>query len=106
MLIKQVFNFLQFLLLITSSLLSSFEKASTPGQTQTGLVYSTALTKCDSDIFKLNQVLSSKTIRPRSPCDARCIEHAFRTWSVICPDAPRSQFSEGARPHLCMDKWN
>ena len=53
-----------------------------------------------------HQVLSSKTVRPRAPCGARCIGHAVSTWSAICSEAPHSQFGEGARPHLCMDEWN
>ena len=51
-------------------------------------------------------VSSSKTIRPRAPCGACCIRHAVRTWSAVCSEAPHSQFGEGARPHLCIDKWN
>ena len=51
-------------------------------------------------------VSSSKTIRPCAPCGARCIGCAVSTWSAVCSEAPHSQFSEGARPHLCMDKWN
>ena len=27
-------------------------------------------------------------------------------WSAVCSEAPHSQFSEGAAPHLCMDEWN
>ena len=53
-----------------------------------------------------HRVLSSKTIRPRVPCGARCIGHTVSTWSAVCSEALHSQFSEGARPHLCMDKWN
>ena len=53
-----------------------------------------------------HQVLSSKTIRPHAPCGARCIGHVVRTWSAVCSEVPHSQFGEGARPHLCMDKWN
>ena len=53
-----------------------------------------------------HRVSSSKTVRPRAPCGARCIGHAVRTWSAVCSEAPHSQFSEGARPHLCMDEWN
>ena len=53
-----------------------------------------------------HQVLSSKTVRPRAPCGARCIGHAVSTWSAVCSEAPHSQFGEGARPHLCMNKWN
>ena len=53
-----------------------------------------------------HRVLSSKTVRPRAPCGARCIEHAVSTWSAVCSEAPHSQFGEGARPHLCMDEWN
>ena len=51
-------------------------------------------------------VSSSKTVRPRAPCGARCMGHAVSTWSAVCSRAPRSQFGEGARPHLCMDEWN
>ena len=32
--------------------------------------------------------------------------HVIRTWSAVCSVKPHSQFGEGARPHLCMDKWN
>ena len=53
-----------------------------------------------------HRVSSSKTIRPRAPCGARCIEHAVSTWSAVCSEAPHLQFSEGARPHLCMNEWN
>ena len=53
-----------------------------------------------------HQVSSSKTIRPRAPCGARCIGYAVSTWSAVCSEAPHSQFAEGARPHLCMDEWN
>ena len=53
-----------------------------------------------------HRVLSSKTVRPRAPCGARCIGHGVRTWSAVCSEAPHSQFGEGARPHLCMDEWN
>ena len=53
-----------------------------------------------------HRVSSSKTVRPRAPCGARCIGHAISTWSAVCSEAPQSQFGEGARPHLCMDEWN
>ena len=53
-----------------------------------------------------HQVSSSKTVRSRAPCGARCIGHAVSTWSAVCSEAPHSQVGEGARPHLCMDKWN
>ena len=53
-----------------------------------------------------HRVSSSKTVRPRAPCGARCIGHTVRTWSAVCSEAPHSQFGEGARPHLCMDEWN
>ena len=53
-----------------------------------------------------HRVSSSKTVRPRAPCGARCIGHAVSTWSAVCSEAPHSQFGEGARPHLCMDEWN
>ena len=53
-----------------------------------------------------HRVSSSKTVRPRAPCGARCIGHAVSTWSAVYSEAPHSQFGEGARPHLCMDEWN
>ena len=53
-----------------------------------------------------HRVSSSKTVRPRAPCGARCIGHAVSTWSAVCSEAPHLQFGEGARPHLCMDEWN
>ena len=57
-------------------------------------------------LLSQHRVSSSKTVRPRAPCGARCIGHAVSTWSAVCSEAPHSQFGEGARPHLCMDKWN
>ena len=54
-----------------------------------------------------HRVSSSKTVRPRAPCGARCIGHAVSTLqSAVCLEAPHSQFGEGARSHLCMDEWN
>ena len=53
-----------------------------------------------------HQVSSSKTVRPRAPCGARCMGHAMRTWSAVCSETSHLQFGEGARPHLCMDEWN
>ena len=52
------------------------------------------------------QILSFKTVRTRIPCDTQFMGHAIRTWSAVCSKAPKSQFGEGARPHLCMDEWN
>ena len=57
-------------------------------------------------LLSQHRVSSSKTVRPRAPCGARCIGHAVRTWSAVCSKAPHSQFGEGVRPHLCMDEWN
>ena len=57
-------------------------------------------------LLSQHRVFSSKTVRPRAPCGARCIGHLVRTWSAVCSETPHSQFDEGARPHLCMDKWN
>ena len=57
-------------------------------------------------LLSQHRVSSSKTVRPRAPCGARCIGHAVRTWSVVCSEAPHSQFGEGARPHLFMDEKN
>ena len=57
-------------------------------------------------LLSQHRILSSKTIRPRAPCGAQCIGHAVNTWSVVCSEAPHSQFGKGARPHLCMDEWN
>ena len=57
-------------------------------------------------LLSQHRVSSSKTVRPRAPCGARCIGHAVRTWSAVCSEAPHSQFGEGAGPHGCMDEWN
>ena len=57
-------------------------------------------------LLSQHQVWSSKIVRPRAPCGARCIGHTVSTRSAVCSEAPHSQFGEGARPHLCMDEWN
>ena len=57
-------------------------------------------------LLSQHRVSSSKTVRPRVPCGARCIGHAVSTWSAVCSEAPHSQFGEGARSHLCMNEWN
>ena len=57
-------------------------------------------------LLRQHRVSSSKTVKPRAPCGARCIGHAVRTWSAVCSEATHSQFGEGARPHLCMDECN
>ena len=57
-------------------------------------------------LLSQHQVLSSKTIRPHAPCGARCIEHAVSTWFAVCSEVLHSQFSEEARPHLCMNECN
>ena len=57
-------------------------------------------------LLSQDRVSSSKTVRPRAPCGARCIGHAVSTWTTVCSEEPHSQFGEGARPHLCMDEWN
>ena len=54
-------------------------------------------------LLSQHRVLSSKTVRPRAPCGARCMGHIVSTWSAVCSEAPHSQFGEEARPHLCMD---
>ena len=57
-------------------------------------------------LLSQHRVSSSKTVRSRAPCGARCIGHAVSTWSAVCLEAPHSQFGEGERFHLCMDEWN
>ena len=57
-------------------------------------------------LLSQHRVSSSKTVRPRAPCGARCMGHIVSTWSAVCSEAPHSQFGKGARPHLCMDEWN
>ena len=44
------------------------------------------------------QVSSSKIVRPRAPCGARCMRHANTMWSTVCSAAPHSQFGKGVRP--------
>ena len=43
-------------------------------------------------LLSQHRVSSSKTVRPRAPCGARCIGHAVKTWSAVCSEAPHSQF--------------
>ena len=57
-------------------------------------------------LLSQHRVSSSKTVRPRAPCGARCIGRAVRIWSAVFSEALHLQFGEGARPHLCMDEWN
>ena len=57
-------------------------------------------------LLSQHRVSSSKTVRPRAPCGARCIGHAVRTWSAVCSEALHLQFGEGGRPYLCMDERN
>ena len=88
---------------------------SRPDTNRTGaeglFLYYTRLLHCLDQMLAVmslsqHRVSSSKTVRPRAPCGARCIGHAVSTWSAVCSEVPYSQFSEGARPHLCMDEWN
>ena len=99
---------------LSSSSSSSFGSASTPGQIQTRLgprVYSfTTPVYCAPDqmlavvVLSQHRVSSSKTVRRRALCGARCMGHVIRTWSAVSYMAPHSQFGEGARPHLCANK--
>ena len=57
-------------------------------------------------LLSQHRVSSSRTVRPRAPCGARCMGHIVSTWYAVCSEAPHSRFGEGARPHLCMDEWN
>ena len=34
------------------------------------------------------------------------MEHVIETWSTVCAMAPHIPLSEGARPYLCMKRWN
>ena len=57
-------------------------------------------------LLSQHRVSSSKTVRLCAPCGARYMGHTIRTWSAVCLEASHSQFGEGARPQLCMDKRN
>ena len=46
-------------------------------------------------LLSQHRVSSSKTVRPRAPCGARCMGHIVSTWSAVCSEAPHSQFGEG-----------
>ena len=37
-------------------------------------------------LLSQHRVSSSKTVRPRAPCGARCIGHAVSTWSAVCSE--------------------
>ena len=61
-----------------------------------------------------HRVSSSKTVRSRAPCGARCIGQAVSTWSAVCSEAPHAvQFDPGSaavwgskrinpRPQSCL----
>ena len=95
---------------------SSFEKAFTSGQTKTGLgprIYSfvtqdAVVPESDAGSNGVKPALSSSSnkVKPRDPLGARCVGYVITKWSVVCSEAPHSQFGEGRRPHLCMNKWN
>ena len=57
-------------------------------------------------LLSQDQVSSSKFVRPHGSCGARFMGYATRTWSAVCLEASHSEFSEGARPYLCMNEWN
>ena len=38
-------------------------------------------------LLSQHRVSSSKTVRPRAPCGARCMGHAVSTWSAVCSEA-------------------
>ena len=57
-------------------------------------------------LLSQHRVSSSKTVRPRVSCYARCIGHAIKTWCAVCSTVPHSQLGERASSHLCLDKWN
>ena len=65
--------------------LPSFGRASTPGQTQAGLVRGfilllpqAAVLPGSDDGLDVVSISSSKTVRPRAPCGSRCMGHAMR----------------------------
>ena len=37
-------------------------------------------------LLSQHRVSSSKTVRPRASCGARCIGHAVRTWFAVCSE--------------------
>ena len=55
-----------------------------------------------SDVVKPASSFVIQIVRPCAPW----LGYAIRTWSAVRSEAPHSQFSEGERPHLCMDEWN
>ena len=57
-------------------------------------------------LLSQHRVSSSKIVRSRAPFGARYMGHTIKTWSPVCSKVPHSQFGEGARLYLCMDKWN
>ena len=57
-------------------------------------------------VLSQHWVLSSKTVRPRAPCGACCMEHDIRTWSAVCYGAPNSQLGERTRLFLRISEWN
>ena len=57
-------------------------------------------------LLSQHRVSSSRIVRLRAPCGARCMGHTNRTWSAVWSEAPHLQFGEGVRSHLLMDELN
>ena len=54
--------------------------------------------------LSLHLLSSFKTVRSIVPQGAQSVEHGELMWCAVCLLAPNSQFTEEARPHLCMDE--
>ena len=52
------------------------------------------------------RILSFKTLRLRTSCGIRCMEHAIKMWSAFCLKAMHLYFGEGARIYSYMDECN
>ena len=56
-----------------------------------------------SGVIKQHRVSSSKTVRPRALCGARCIHvgHAVNTWSAVCSERRHTRNSVKERDPVC-----
>ena len=103
---KNNFLFLSFLLL-------SFQRASTPGETQAGLrprVYfllpqTAVLPRSDAGSDGVKPALSFVIQNRQTLCSVWCPMYRAERGLQVCSVVQDSQFNEGARPHLYMDKW-
>ena len=94
--------------------MNRFRRASILGQSQTGM--GPKIYPFTTQVALLPRSNAGKDgVKPASGfiiqkhqtlCSIWCLMYMYRIWSVVCSRVPHLEFSEGAKPYLCMDKLN